>query len=198
MLLAPVVRRQKGEFRDVIERLAREGFVRARVDGEFVELAADTRVKLDKKKFHNIEAVVDRLVIDDKIRVRLGDSVETALRWGEGVMFTLHQMPEGRASSPQPAERAKTNDRRAADCAPYQRRMDRDAALEQNVFSPATGKSYDPPTPKHFSFNAPAGACPVCHGLGQKMIFDESLVVPDPEQPLETARSSRGGARASG
>ena len=91
MLLAPVVRRQKGEFRDVIERLAREGFVRARVDGEFVELAADTRVKLDKKKFHTIEAVVDRLVIDDKIRVRLGDSVETALRWGEGVMFTLHQ-----------------------------------------------------------------------------------------------------------
>ncbi len=91
MLLAPVVRRQKGEFRDVIERLAREGFVRARVDGEFVELAADTRVKLDKKKFHTIEAVVDRLVIDNKIRVRLGDSVETALRWGEGVMFALHQ-----------------------------------------------------------------------------------------------------------
>jgi excinuclease ABC subunit A len=94
MLLAPVVRRQKGEFRDVIERLAREGFVRARVDGQFVELAADTRVKLDKKKFHNIEVVVDRLVIDDKIRVRLGDSVETALRWGEGVMFTLHQWSE--------------------------------------------------------------------------------------------------------
>ena len=99
MLLAPVVRRQKGEFRDVIERLAREGFVRARVDGEFVELAADTRVKLDKKKFHTIEAVVDRLVIDDKIRVRLGDSVETALRWGEGVMFTLHQTPEVVAKS---------------------------------------------------------------------------------------------------
>ena len=98
MLLAPVVRRQKGEFRDVIERLAREGFVRARVDGKFVELAADTRVKLDKKKFHTIEAVVDRLVIDDKIRVRLGDSVETALRWGEGVMFTLHQLPDGRAN----------------------------------------------------------------------------------------------------
>ena len=53
--------------------------------------------------------------------------------------------------------------------------------------SPATGKSFDPPTPKHFSFNAPAGACPVCHGLGQKMVFDEHLVVPDPEQPLESA-----------
>jgi excinuclease ABC subunit A len=94
MLLAPVVRRQKGEFRDVLEKIARDGYVRARVDGEFVELGDGVRVKLDKKKFHHIEAIVDRLVIDDKIRVRLGDSVETALRWGDGVLFTLHQLPE--------------------------------------------------------------------------------------------------------
>ena len=164
MLLAPVVRRQKGEFRDVLERLAREGFVRARADGEFVELGDTNRpVKLDKKKFHNIEAVVDRLVIDDKIRVRLGDSVETALRWGDGVLLALHQMP-----SAQSAEWIET--------------------LHSNkMCSPATGKSFDPPTPKHFSFNAPAGACPVCHGLGQKMVFDEHFVVPDPEEPLERA-----------
>jgi len=187
MLLAPVVRRQKGEFRDVIERLAREGFVRARVDGQFVELAADTRVKLDKKKFHNIEAVVDRLVIDEKIRVRLGDSVETALRWGEGVMFTLHQLPEGRAGSPLPAASAAKSNGGAHGVT----RPANDEWIEtlhsNKMCSPATGKSYDPPTPKHFSFNAPAGACPVCHGLGQKMIFDENLVVPDPEQPLESA-----------
>src|SRR5579859_3793624 len=165
MLLAPVVRRQKGEFRDVLERLAREGFVRARVDGELVELGDTNRpVKLDKKKFHHIEAVVDRLVIDDKIRVRLGDSVETALRWGGGVLLALHQLP----SAVPGTEWVET--------------------LHSNkMCSPATGKSFDPPTPKHFSFNAPAGACPVCHGLGQKMVFDESLVVPDPEQPLESA-----------
>ncbi len=164
MLLAPVVRRQKGEFRDVLERLAREGFVRARADGEFVELGDTNRpIKLDKKKFHNIEAVVDRLVIDDKIRVRLGDSVETALRWGGGVLLALHQLPSGA-----PNEWIET--------------------LHSNkMCSPATGKSFDPPTPKHFSFNAPAGACPVCHGLGQKMIFDEYLVVPNPEEPLEKA-----------
>jgi excinuclease ABC subunit A len=163
MLLAPVVRRQKGEFRDVFERLAREGFVRARVDGEMIELGENVaRTKLDKKKFHNIEAVVDRLVIDDKIRVRLGDSVQTALRWGEGVMFTLHQLP------PDFTNWIET--------------------LHSNkMCSPATGKSYDPPTPKHFSFNAPAGACPVCHGLGQKMIFDEALVVPDMDLPLDGA-----------
>ena len=178
MLLAPVVRRQKGEFRDVIERLAHEGFVRARVDGEFVELAADTRVKLDKKKFHTIEAVVDRLVIDNKIRVRLGDSVETALRWGEGVMFTLHQSSAVAADvSPRKNQNAPT------DVGGYENWIE---TLHSNkMCSPATGKSYDPPTPKHFSFNAPAGACPVCHGLGQKMIFDESLVVPDPEKSLE-------------
>jgi excinuclease ABC subunit A len=118
--------------------------------------------------------------------VRLGDSVETALRWGEGVMFTLHQLPDGRAGSPLPAARSQTNDG-----AHRVTRPTTDEWIEtlhsNKMCSPATGKSYDPPTPKHFSFNAPAGACPVCHGLGQKMIFDENLVVPDPEQPLESA-----------
>jgi len=182
MLLAPVVRRQKGEFRDVLERLAREGFVRARVDGELVELGDTNRpVKLDKKKFHNIEAVVDRLVIDDKIRVRLGDSVETALRWGEGVLLALHQLNGRDGVSP---SQTKV---RVADTAT----LPNDAWIEtlhsNKMCSPATGKSFDPPTPKHFSFNAPAGACPVCHGLGQKMIFDEHFVVPNPEEPLESA-----------
>jgi excinuclease ABC subunit A len=173
MLLAPVVRRQKGEFRDVFERLAREGFVRVRVDGEIAELGENiARIKLDKKKFHNIEAVVDRLVIDEKIRVRLGDSVQTALRLGEGVMFTLHQLPDV-----------------AAKVSSLKNKKDEwiETLHSNKMCSPATGKSYDPPTPKHFSFNAPAGACPVCHGLGQKMVFDEALVVPDTELPLESA-----------
>ena len=175
MLLAPVVRRQKGEFRDVFERLAREGFVRVRVDGAIAELGENiARIKLDKKKFHNIEAVVDRLVIDEKIRVRLSDSVQTALRLGEGVMFTLHQPPEGAKAptvTPAPEGGAEWIE-----------------TLHSNkMCSPTTGKSYDPPTPKHFSFNAPAGACPICHGLGQKMIFDEHLVVPDFDAPLESS-----------
>jgi excinuclease ABC subunit A len=201
MLLAPVVRRQKGEFRDVFERLAREGFVRVRVDGELVELGENVaRIKLDKKKFHNIEAVVDRLVIDDKIRVRLGDSVETALRWGEGVMFTLHQLPGGEsvAGRESPAQSAPQANQIPAQPRPQDPRLTWIETLHSNkMCSPATGKSFDPPTPKHFSFNAPAGACPVCHGLGQKMVFDEHLVVPDPESRSK-APSSRGGARASG
>jgi len=162
MLLAPVVREQKGEFRDVVERLAREGFVRARIDGELVELASNVRVKLEARQKHTIEAVVDRLVIDDKIRVRLADSVETALRWGEGRLVALQQ-PGG---TDQPTVWTET--------------------LHSNRnYSPATGLSFEPLTPKHFSFNSPAGACPVCHGLGQKLVFDEGLIVPDVEKNLE-------------
>ncbi|HKS38769.1 MAG TPA: excinuclease ABC subunit UvrA, partial [Verrucomicrobiae bacterium] len=178
MLLAPVVTRQKGEFRDVIERLAREGFVRARVDGQIVELAANVRVKLEAKEKHTIEVVVDRLVIDDRIRVRLGDSVETALKWGEGRLLLLDQMPAVRG---RPSGAATTdNGPGAADKIDWI-----ETAYSNRLSSPATGLSFDPPTPKHFSFNSPFGACPVCHGLGQKMVFDEGLVVPDPEKSLE-------------
>ena len=224
MLLAPVVRGQKGEFRDVLERLAREGFVRARIDGELVELAAGVRRKLDPKQKHAIEAVVDRLVIDEKIRVRLSDSVETALRWGQGLMLTLHQEPgepppgqvpksiargpanegrgegekvgkwesgkagnEGKPSAPssilQPP--ASPPPPPAASLQPPSPGDWIETLHSNRNLSPATGKTYEPPTPKHFSFNAPAGACPVCHGLGQKMVFDEGLVVPDPEKSLE-------------
>jgi excinuclease ABC subunit A len=183
MLLAPVVREQKGEFRDVIERLAREGFVRARVDGEFVELAANVRVKLDPKQKHNIDVVVDRLVIDEKIRVRLSDSVETALKWGEGRIVVLHQLPavEGRAPKIEGHRAAQAVDSGSPpNPAPWIETLH-----SNRNYSPATGKSYEPLTPKHFSFNAPAGACPVCHGLGQKLVIDASLVVPDPEKSLE-------------
>ena len=181
MLLAPVVRERKGEFRDVVERLSREGFVRARVDGEIIELANGVRVKLDPKEKHTIEAVVDRLVIDEKIRVRLSDSVETALKWGEGVMTTLHQKHggdgKGAVSSVGPDGSSPDQRDKGAEW---------DETLHSNRnLSPATGKSYEPLTPKHFSFNAPSGACSTCHGLGQKLVFDEGLVIPDPEKSLE-------------
>jgi excinuclease ABC subunit A len=187
MVLAPVVRNEKGEFRDVIERLGREGFVRARIDGALVELAANTRVKLEPKEKHNIDVVVDRLVIDEKIRVRLSDSVETALKWGEGSLVTLHQLPEESVVSSQlsvvsPARRPQvTTD-------PGPRTTDNiwtETLHSNRAYSPATGKSFERVTPKHFSFNSPHGACPVCHGLGQKMVFDEALVVPDSEKSLD-------------
>jgi excinuclease ABC subunit A len=192
MVLAPVIRRQKGEFRDVVERLAREGFVRARIDGDLVELANGTRVKLDPKQNHTIEAVVDRLVIDEKIRIRLSDSVETALKWGEGMLVTLHQEPgvtdiKGPGKEPSLVvtnEQSAPGDSRPLTNIQAPIRWVETLHSNRNL-SPATGKSYEPLTLKHFSFNAPAGACPVCHGLGQKMVFDEGLIVPDPEKSLE-------------
>ncbi len=214
MLLAPIVKEEKGEFRDVVERLAREGFVRARIDGELMELANGVRVKLDPKQKHTIEAVVDRLVIDEKIRIRLGDSVETALKWGQGMLLTLHQEPTAQAGvqnakprqngvqaqrKPEPAR--EPNGYTAASLTepagisaqpgtmpqPAQGNGERwtETLHSNRNLSPATGKSYDPLTPKHFSFNAPAGACAVCHGLGQKMVFDPGLVVPDAEKSLD-------------
>ncbi len=225
MLLAPVVRDEKGEFRDVVERLSREGFVRARVDGELVELANGVRIKLDPKQRHTIEAVVDRLVIDEKIRVRLSDSVETALRWGQGVLLTLHQLPNSESKVQSPKSKVGTregDEGRVAGATVQAAGITHHVSLitsppslnpqpstlnppewietlhSNRNLSPATGKSYEPLTPKHFSFNAPAGACPVCHGLGQKLVFDESLMVPNPEKSLEAGAVlpwRRGGKR---
>ncbi len=192
MLLAPVVRGQKGEFRDVIERLQREGFVRARVDGELVELTdPNVRVRLDAKQSHTIEAVVDRLVMEEKVRVRLQDSVETAIRWGSGVIVTLHQLPVVADVSPRKPKSTPTN------VGGYEEKWI-ETLHSNRMYSPGTGKSYEKPTPKHFSFNSPNGACPVCHGLGQKMIFDEGLVVPDADKSLESGAVlpwRRGGKR---
>jgi excinuclease ABC subunit A len=197
MVLAPVVRDQRGEFRDVVERLAREGFVRARVDGELVELANGVRVKLDPKAKHTIEAVVDRLVIDEKIRTRLVDSVETALKWGDGILLTLHQPPEEQSKGQSPKSKAEPSALNAQPST-LNSSLWQETLHSNRNYSPATGKSYEPLTPKHFSFNAPAGACAVCHGLGQKMVFDEGLVVPDPEKSLEQGAVQpwrRGGKR---
>lgn len=160
MLLGPVVEDQRGEFRDVLERLAREGFVRARVDGTIVELAAGKPVRLDPKGRHTIEVVVDRLVIGDGVRGRLADSVETSLKWGEGRLRVLDQEP-GVAGDAW-----------------------RETLHSTKRVSRGTGRSFETPTPQHFSFNSPRGACPVCLGLGQKHVFDEGLVAPDGTRSL--------------
>ncbi|MCD6339674.1 MAG: excinuclease ABC subunit UvrA [Verrucomicrobia bacterium] len=155
MLLAPLVEGRKGEFRDVLEKLAREGFIRAQVDGRMVELDRESRVRLDPDRPHTIEAVVDRLIVDRSARARLSDSVETALRLGEGRLSALYR-PPGEPSSEW-----------------------RRVAASTRLYSPATGKTYERLTPRHFSFNSPLGACEACHGLGREYAFDPLLVVPD-------------------
>ncbi|GAB4165899.1 MAG: excinuclease ABC subunit UvrA [Terrimicrobiaceae bacterium] len=157
LLLSPLVSREKGEFRDVMDKARREGFVRLRIDGEVIELSPTSLPKLDKASRHTLEAVVDRLVIRDGIRTRLSDSVETALRWGNGKIVVARESADGRWS---------------------------DEPFSTDYCNPATGFTMPRLTPKHFSFNSHHGACPACHGLGTELTFDGLLMV-DPEKSLD-------------
>ncbi len=171
LLLAPLVRGRKGEFRDVLARIKTEGFVRARVDGAIVDVTEP--VALDKKRQHHIELVVDRLAISARTRARLADSVETALKWGGGLLLVLHRPS------------AATTD--------WQERL----FSSQNA-CPDCGISYGEFTPRHFSFNAPDGACRTCLGLGTKLFFDPDLLVPDKKKSIADgaiAAWRRGGRR---
>src|SRR6202048_2009887 len=104
IILAPLVQNQAGEFRDVIEKAKREGFVRVRIDGEIVELGGPEPGRLKKKRGHTIETLVDRLVVRDGIRVRLTDSVETALKWGGNKIVVLRQKPKGPGRTGSPSD----------------------------------------------------------------------------------------------
>ncbi|HEV3272667.1 MAG TPA: excinuclease ABC subunit UvrA [Candidatus Methylacidiphilales bacterium] len=155
-ILAPVILKQKGEFRDVVEKLRREGFVRARMDGAICELEQPPR--LDKSRAHTIEAVIDRLKIGVSIKTRLTDSLELALKTGNGVVTILFGPPDAVAD---------------------------ELTLSNQNFDPETGYRYAEITPRHFSFNSPQGACPVCDGLGTESVFDPALLIPDGSVPLE-------------
>ncbi len=212
VLLAPIVSGEVGEFRDVLEKLRREGFVRVRVDGEIYELSSTVPVKMEKGKKHRIEAVVDRLVVRDGIRQRLSDSVTTALKWGEGKLVVLLQQNAHAAEVEQPlrgtgappvgvgqAPRLSTERRaKSAGEAPAALRQagrlshstpPAEPAWEAINFSihyadPDTGFTLPALTPKHFSFNSHYGACPTCEGLGSEQTLDAELIVQDAELSL--------------
>src|ERR1700681_1625212 len=164
VLLAPLVQNQTGEFRDVIEKVKREGFVRVRIDGEIMELGSGEPIRLKKTQRHTIEAVVDRLVVHHGIRVRLTDSIETALKWGGNQVVVLRERRE--TSNVQP-----------------------EAIWEEFRYSTdygnaETGFALGELTPKHFSFNSHFGACPACHGLGTESVCDPDLMISDPSKTL--------------
>ncbi|HSH39307.1 MAG TPA: excinuclease ABC subunit UvrA, partial [Chthoniobacterales bacterium] len=185
ILLAPIVQNETGEFRDVIEKLKREGFVRVRVDGEIMELGQPEPIRLKKTGKHTIEAVVDRLVIREGIRTRLADSVETALKWGGNRIVVLRQADPQTPSVEQDriagrAPRLPSSDR-AAGAAALQPPADEWIATRYstNYGNPDSNFSLGELTPKHFSFNSHFGACPVCHGLGTELVPDADLMVSD-------------------
>ncbi|MEN3370359.1 MAG: excinuclease subunit [Verrucomicrobiota bacterium] len=172
ILLAPLIQNQKGEFRDVIEKVKREGFVRIRIDDEIVELGKPEPIRLKKTEKHTIEAVVDRLVIRDGVRTRLADSVETALKWG-GNRIVVLKAEEGETSN---VQRPTSNVQREEKWETV--RYTTDYGNAESDFS--LGEL----TPKHFSFNSHLGACPACHGLGTQLVCDADLMVSDPQKSI--------------
>ena len=147
LLLAPVVRDRKGEYRKELAELQRRGFTRAKVDGTLYEIG-DVPA-LNRKTKHEIEAVVDRVVVRDGIAPRLADSFETALAMSDGVVYAEH--PDG------------TNR----------------TVFSSRFACPVSGFTIEEIEPRLFSFNSPHGACPACDGLGREMFFDPQMVVPD-------------------
>jgi excinuclease ABC subunit A len=162
LILAPVVRGRKGTYQAVFDEIRKSGFVRVRVDGQIHSL--DDEITLDRYKAHTIEAVVDRLVLnaptngdeEQTSRSRLTDSVETALKVGEGYL-TVQNL------STEPAE---------------------DLYFSEHLACPEHGVSLTEIEPRTFSFNTPHGACPDCQGLGSRLEIDPDLLIPDKERPL--------------
>ncbi len=170
IVLAPLIENQPGEFRDVIEKLKREGFVRARIDGQLIELDRPEPIRLNKNRRHTIEAVVDRLIIRDGIRVRLTDSIETALKLG-GNSVSILRSTQNTANAQQPTSNTKPE-------------QWAELRYSTDYGNAETGFTLGDLTPRHFSFNSHLGACPACHGLGTQLVCDPDLMISDPGRTL--------------
>tara|TARA_R110000787_G_scaffold186397_3_gene297995 strand:+ start:216 stop:3119 length:2904 start_codon:yes stop_codon:yes gene_type:complete len=169
-LLAPVVRGRKGEYKKELQDYARRGFQRVRIDGEMFEL--EDAPDLDKKFKHDIEIVVDRLVVREGIEARLADSIETALGLADGIAYVDD-------ANAMPAAPAKGKKGGIKDHVPEGRTV-----FSAKFACPVSGFTIDEIEPRLFSFNNPFGACPACDGLGTEMFFDAELVVPDASKTL--------------
>ena len=187
LVLAPLVRGRKGTHQAVLDEIRKAGFVRARVDGQVYELDED--IQMDRYKIHTIEAVVDRLVVRhpeeeeeaQAVISRLTDSIETALKFGEGYL-TIHLLnppPDVSVPSYPPLENG--------DGERVEERQDgegRDLYFSEHLSCPVHGVSLPEIEPRTFSFNTPHGACPDCQGLGGRLEIDPDLLIPDRDVSL--------------
>jgi excinuclease ABC subunit A len=153
LILSPLVKGRKGHYRDLFEQVMKQGYLRARVDGELVELEAN--YKVDRYKIHDIEVVIDRIVVDSADRARLLNSIQTALKMGKGHMMIM-----------QPDRNLIRHFSRFLMC-------------------PTSGISYAEPEPNLFSFNSPYGACPTCNGLGEVAEVDLAKIIPDSSKSVK-------------
>jgi excinuclease ABC subunit A len=158
LLLAPVVRGQKGEYKDLFQEMLKRGFVRARVDGQLVRLTDD--LKLDRRIKHHIEIIIDRLKNEPRVRPRLAEAVDQALVLGEGnLIVAMEKESEAHGGTPVGLE---------------------EILLSAHYACTHCERSYEPPSPQLFSFNSPQGMCLDCDGLGARFSFDPDLLIPDP------------------
>jgi len=146
-LLAPLVRGRKGHYKELFEQTRKKGFLHVRIDGEMKELVPGLRV--DRYKNHNIEVVIDRVLVSEKDRRRLKDSMQKAMQQGNGIVMLL------------------------------EKETDQVRYFSKKLMCPTSGISYDDPDPHHFSFNSPHGACPTCKGLGFVNQVDMDKIIPD-------------------
>ncbi|MBM3495093.1 MAG: excinuclease ABC subunit UvrA, partial [Armatimonadetes bacterium] len=195
-LLAPVVKGRKGEYRKELEQILQEGYTRVRVDGQVYDLGADKAPDLDRYKQHWIDIVVDRLVVRADIGGRLSDSLETALKKGEGVVAVSIVPARQEPHAPLEPTGVVTDDgpplppplagggQAEGAASPAEQEM----LFSEHFACSACGISMEEIAPRTFSFNSPYGACPECHGLGTRTEFDPDKIVPDKSLSL------RGGA----
>ena len=155
-VLAPLVRNRKGHYKELFESIRRKGYLNVRVDGELREVKPG--MKLDRYRNHDIEVVIEKLVVNEKYKHRLADSVALAMKQGEGLMMVLSMPKETIPGRPEPGVLRH-----------YSKRL----------MCPVTGLSYREPAPHNFSFNSPQGFCPKCKGLGYISAVDEEKVIPD-------------------
>lgn len=158
MLLAPYASGKKGELREIIEQMRKDGFIRARIDGEIQSL--DDEIHLQKNKRHTLEAVVDRLVCGPSIVKRLTDSVELTLKLGDGILIVMTQKPGESDWS--------------------------EKLISEHLACAKCGLSFGEFQPRNFSFNSPFGACPECNGLGSMLIFLPEKMVPDTSRSIKS------------
>ena len=171
-LLAPVVRGRKGEYRKELAEWQKAGFTRVRIDGEIHEI--EDAPALDKKFKHDIEVVVDRIVVNPDIAARLAQSFETALKLADGLAYVdLLDTTVAEATAASTDTRADGGAMKGAGVLPNR------IVFSEKFACPVSGFTIAEIEPRLFSFNAPQGACPACDGLGEKMLFDEDLVVPN-------------------
>ncbi|MGE3780444.1 MAG: excinuclease ABC subunit UvrA, partial [Pirellulaceae bacterium] len=175
-VLAPIIRRQKGEYRDLFVDLLKQGFVRARVDGQAVSLSDN--LKLDRQMRHDIEVVIDRLQARPQLRSRLAEAVDLALKLGKGTLI-LETADSDAAPVVNPEQAGDEN----YGARPTRRGAARDGDIVFSVDYACAdcGISFEPPSPQLFSFNSPQGMCLQCDGLGELYSFDPDLLIPQTE-----------------